>query len=155
MCVCCHFHFWMCMSLCNRCSIHIREPLQYRKPRLKSDNTKRMIIVEEEEEVVVVVVVVVVVMIVVLCEAFLPTDGTCVALALPSFHWLSFLTFPLSLPERQLQFRVGTRTVAKFCFWFGGFKSLSIGTYWVSAPTLVFGSELCIVSFVSWAPCRF
>jgi hypothetical protein len=29
---------------------------------------------------------VVVVMIVVLCEVFLPTDGTCVALALPSFH---------------------------------------------------------------------
>jgi hypothetical protein len=36
-----------------------------------------MIIVEEE---------VVVVLIVVLCEVFLLTDGSCVALALPSFH---------------------------------------------------------------------
>jgi hypothetical protein len=36
-----------------------------------------MIIVEEE---------VVVVMIVVLCAVFLPTDGTCVVLALPSIH---------------------------------------------------------------------
>jgi hypothetical protein len=54
-----------------------------------------MIIVEEE---------VMVVMIVVLCEVVLPTDGTCVAFALPFFYLLSFLTFPLSLPERQLQF---------------------------------------------------
>ena len=119
-----HFHFWMCMSLCNWCSNHIRKPLQYRKPRLKSDNTKRMIIVEEE---------VVVVMIVVLCEVFL----RCVVLALPSFHWLSFLTFPLSLPQRKLQFRVGTRTVAKFVFGLVVLNSLSVGTYWVSVPTLV------------------
>jgi len=137
----------MCMSLCSWYSIHIRKPLQYRKPRLKWDNTKRMIIVEEEE--------VVVVMIVVLCEVFLPTDGTCVALALPSFHWLSFLTFPLSLPERQLQFRVGIRTVAKFGFGLVVLNSLLIGTYWVSVPILVFGRELCIVTFVSWAPCMF
>jgi hypothetical protein len=71
---------------------------------------------------------VVVVMIVVLCEVVLATDGTCDAFALSYFHWLSFLTFPLSLPERQLQFWVETRTVAKFGFGLVVLNSLSKGT---------------------------
>lgn len=134
-----HFHFRMCLSFCNWSCSHIQKFLSYRKPRLKSNSTKRKTIVEEK---------MMVVMIVVLCEVFLPVGGTCVALALPSFHWLSFLTFPLSFPERLLQFWVWTITVAKFVFGLLVLNSLSLGTYWVSVPILVFGSESCIVSSV-------